>query len=63
MAPRYLVSDDIKEGRLVAPYGFVRGHRNVVMWLSNHIRKREDIKVLSDWLHGQIAAEDAFAAS
>ncbi len=50
IAPRFLVEDDLTEGRLVAPFGFLAGERNVVLWISPQVRTRSDIREFSDWL-------------
>lgn len=50
IAPSFLVDDDLTEGRLVAPFGFLPGQRNVVLWISPQVRTRTDIRAFSDWL-------------
>lgn len=50
MAPRYLVADDLNSGHLVAPFGFVQGRRNVVLWMSPQARKREGALAFARWL-------------
>lgn len=54
IAPRYLVDDDLTEGRLVAPFGFTPGKRNVVLWISPQLRTRSDIRIFSDWLRNEV---------
>jgi DNA-binding transcriptional LysR family regulator len=48
--PRMLVVDGLQSGRLVAPFGFVRGPHQLVLWLNPHVRARADVQALADWL-------------
>ncbi|CAN5461837.1 LysR family transcriptional regulator [soil metagenome] len=52
VAPRFLVEDDLAEGRLVAPFDFVQGTRNVVLWVSR-TETREDVRRFCDWLRSR----------
>jgi DNA-binding transcriptional LysR family regulator len=56
IAPHFLVWEDLKEGRLVAPFGFERGRRNVVLWLAENVRQREDSRLFVGWLQRQAEA-------
>lgn len=52
--PRMLVTDALESGRLVAPFGFVRGPYRLVLWLNPHVRGREDVQALADWMAGEL---------
>ena len=52
--PRMLVSDALESGRLVAPFGFVRGANRLVLWLHPHVRGRDDVQLLANWLAEEI---------
>lgn len=48
--PRMLVLDDLASGKLVAPFGFVRGPHMLGLWLAPHVRARADTQALARWL-------------
>lgn len=48
--PRMLVLDDLRSGKLVAPFGFVPGPRKLVLWIAPHLDGRYDVEALSKWL-------------
>ncbi len=48
--PRMLVLDALESGRLVAPFGFLRGHYRLVLWINPHVRSRADVQRLVDWM-------------
>jgi DNA-binding transcriptional LysR family regulator len=48
--PRMLVLDDLRSGKLVAPFGFVAGPHKLVLWLAPHVISRGDVRALSKWL-------------
>ena len=50
MAPKMLVLDDLRSGKLVAPFGFVPGPYRLVLWVAPHLRLRTDTRALVDWL-------------
>lgn len=52
--PRMLVLDALESGRLVAPFGFVRGPHRMVLWLNPHVRNRDDVQALADWIAGEL---------
>jgi LysR family transcriptional regulator, glycine cleavage system transcriptional activator len=54
VSPRILVVDQIAEGRLVAPLGFVAGPNNLVLWIAPHLRLRPDLRALVSWLKSNI---------
>lgn len=53
IAPRFLVEDDLQSKRLIAPFGFVEGARQVVLWLAPHVRSRSDIQAFANWLEAE----------
>jgi DNA-binding transcriptional LysR family regulator len=48
--PQMLVVDDLRTGKLVAPFGFAPGPRRIVLWTAPHLCGRPDAIALSDWL-------------
>jgi LysR family transcriptional regulator, glycine cleavage system transcriptional activator len=50
MVPHILVIDELKAGRLVAPYGFRPGDRELSLWIAPHLATRADLKTLERWL-------------
>jgi len=50
VAPYMLVSDELRSGRLIAPFGFVQGHRRVSLWIAPHLNEGRGIKALETWL-------------
>ncbi len=48
--PRMLVLDALESGRLVAPFGFLRGPYRLVLWMNPHVRGRADVQALADWM-------------
>lgn len=52
--PHMLVTDALESGRLVAPFGFVQGPYRLVLWLNPHVRAREDVQALADWMAGEL---------
>ena len=53
MTPKMLVQDDLRSGKLVAPFGFVPGPNKLVLWIAPHLRLRSDTRVLVDWLQAE----------
>jgi len=50
VAPRIMVDSEIASGRLIAPYGFLAGPYNIVLWMAPHLRSRPDLRTLVDWI-------------
>ncbi len=50
----YLVEDDLKSGRLIAPLGFVEGQRQLVLWSLPQTNTRTDVQVFIDWLREEL---------
>ena len=50
VVPQMLVINDLLSGKLVAPFGFVRGPRELVLWVAPHVSSRTDVTVLEKWL-------------
>lgn len=53
--PQMLVLDDLRSGKLVAPFGFIDGPHKLVLWLAPHVRDRADALALRKWLTEQLA--------
>ncbi len=54
MVPKILVLDDLRSGKLVAPFGFVPGPNKLVLWVAPHLRTRPDTKALVAWLTAEL---------
>ena len=54
-APQMLVLDDLRSGKLVAPFGFTEGPHKLVLWVAPHMRDRADTAALRGWLTDQLA--------
>ena len=52
--PRMLVLDDLRSGKLVAPFGFVRGPHKLALWLAPHVIPRPDTQALTKWLTAEL---------
>lgn len=50
VAPRMIVEEEIRSGRLVAPLGFVESGHNMVLWIAPHLRTAREVRLLVDWL-------------
>ncbi|MDX3925526.1 MAG: LysR substrate-binding domain-containing protein [Shinella sp.] len=50
VVPQMLVLDQLQSGRLVAPFGFTRGTRRLVLWIAPHLAGRADTVALQGWL-------------
>lgn len=48
--PQMLVLEDLRSGKLVAPFGFIDGPHKLVLWLALHVRDRADTLALRKWL-------------
>ena len=58
VVPRMLVLDDLRSGKLVAPFGFVPGGRKLVLWIAPHLDGRSDVEALARWLAEQMRRTD-----
>jgi LysR family glycine cleavage system transcriptional activator len=50
MVPKILVLDDLRSGKLVAPFDFEAGPFKIVLWIAPHLRARSETRALVDWL-------------
>jgi hypothetical protein len=57
--PRILVQSDIQSGTLVAPFGFVPGNRELVLWSAPRLASRPELRHLAAWLAEELAASNA----
>lgn len=48
--PEMLVLNELKSGRLVAPFGFVPGPQKLVLWIAPQLEGRADVEALARWL-------------
>jgi DNA-binding transcriptional LysR family regulator len=56
--PRMLVLDDLNNGTLVAPLGFVPGPNKISVWLAPHLARRGDATRLVDWLVDELRTSE-----
>ena len=56
--PRMLVRDDLANGTLVAPLGFVPGSNKISVWLAPHLRRRGDAVRLVEWLVDELRSSE-----
>ena len=52
--PRMLVRDDLNNGTLLAPLGFVPGPNKLAIWVAPHLSRRTDVVSLVDWLTDEL---------
>lgn len=50
ISPRMIVENEIRSGKLVAPYGFIDGKFNIVMWIAPHLRSSKELQDLVTWI-------------
>jgi DNA-binding transcriptional LysR family regulator len=50
VVPHMLAINDLESGRLVAPFGFVPGPRQLFLWIAPHLGSRQDVKALERWV-------------
>ena len=50
VVPHMLAINELRTGRLVAPFGFVPGKRELSLWIAPHLASRSDLKSLEKWL-------------
>jgi DNA-binding transcriptional LysR family regulator len=53
IAPSYLVEEDLRTGRLIAPWGFIETPARLGLWLPASAPRR-DIEQLAEWLKDEI---------
>ena len=61
VVPKMLALDDLKSGKLVAPFGFVPSKRKLVLWIAPHIDARSDVDALASWLIEEMKGTEATA--
>jgi LysR family transcriptional regulator, glycine cleavage system transcriptional activator len=54
VVPHMLAIDDLESGRLIAPFGFVPGKRQLSLWIAPHLASRSDLKTLEKWLSQEL---------
>ena len=54
VVPHMLVIDDLRSGKLVAPFGFLPGPRKLLLWVAPHLASRQEIQALESWLATQM---------
>ena len=54
--PRMLVRDDLDNGTLLTPLGFVAGPNKLAIWMAPHLSRRSDVVKLVDWLTDELRA-------
>lgn len=61
VVPRMLVEDDIRSGKLVAPFGFVPTRRKLVLWVAPNVDGRPDVEAMATWLAREMKATESQA--
>lgn len=61
--PRMLVRDELDSGALVAPFGFVKGPRKLVLWVAPHLEARPQTIALSNWIGEELQRAEGQAAA
>ena len=61
--PRILVLDDLRSGKLVAPFGFVPGRNKLVLWLAPHVASRRETRALGKWLTDELKDSEREAST
>lgn len=56
--PRMLVRDDLNNGTLVAPLGFVEGTNKLSLWIAPHLHGKSETTKLVDWLSAELRASE-----
>lgn len=54
VVPHMLAIDELQSGRLVAPFGFAPGKRELSLWIAPHLASRPDLKTLEKWLSQEL---------
>jgi len=54
IAPQQLVADDVRQGRLLAPWGFVETRARLALWVPSRRLDRRAER-LADWGRQQLA--------
>lgn len=52
--PRMLVLDDLRSGKLVAPFGFAAGPYKLALWLTPFASSRPEARALTQWLSEEL---------
>jgi DNA-binding transcriptional LysR family regulator len=50
VVPHMLAINELNTERLVAPFGFTPGKRELSLWIAPHLASRSDLKTLEKWL-------------
>lgn len=58
VVPRMLVDDDLRSGKLVAPFGFVPSRRKLVLWVAPNLDGRADVEAMAGWLAQEMRATE-----
>ena len=45
-------------GMALAPFGFVPGPHELNLWIAPHVRSRDDVRRLSNWIQAEMALQD-----
>jgi DNA-binding transcriptional LysR family regulator len=56
--PRMLVRDDLANGTLIAPLGFVTGPNRLQVWLAPHLARHGDAERLATWLANELGMSE-----
>jgi LysR family transcriptional regulator, glycine cleavage system transcriptional activator len=54
LVPQMLVMNDLVSGKLCAPFGFVPGPRQLMLWIAPHLRSHAEVRHLEQWLTAEM---------
>jgi LysR family transcriptional regulator, glycine cleavage system transcriptional activator len=63
VVPAMLVLDEIRSGRLIAPFGFVPGPRKLLLWIAPHLGTRPNTRAMVNWLSSELEKTAAICAA
>jgi LysR family glycine cleavage system transcriptional activator len=55
VAPRMLVEDDLASGKLVAPFGFAPGTRELQLWFRRSATQKPAVQALASWIAAEVS--------
>lgn len=58
VVPLMLVEDDLRSGKLVAPFGFAPSRRKLVLWVAPNLDGRADVEAMARWLTQEMRASE-----
>lgn len=56
VAPHMLVEDDLASGKLVAPFGFAPGTRELQLWIRRSAAQKPGVQALAAWIEAEVSS-------